>query len=396
MTPPPELPTEHQPSQIEESVSKICHSPFLNGVLKEKTIISHLYDELQYLRSRPLSKQKSAKMHRLDAPVASFSKPDRLHSGMGTEITLIFRSSACSWAGSPSGGCTMCGYWNDRASGDISPENYWHQFEVATAKYSDILTNTSEKVVFKLFTSGSFCDPREVAPEIQARILSAIASFPAVQEVVIESRPEYITDEVLDHYRSLVGDIYLEFGIGLETSSDYIRKNIINKGFTWNQFLAAVKRIHQRGFGAKAYLLFKPPFIPEYAAMLDMHQSIRDCIRAGVDTISINPTNIQQNTICGVLYGQGQFRSPGIYSLLWLIRHSVTQEELKGTQIICDPSAAGKERGVHNFTPYHLSNGEGLSILQKFVQTQDLESIPPEATGIYERLYQSELIYRKN
>ncbi|MHA1900402.1 MAG: hypothetical protein ACTSW5_05875, partial [Promethearchaeota archaeon] len=93
-----------------------------------------LWEELVYLRQRPLKKRKYESQNRLDKPVAIFSKEERLKNGMGTEITLIFRSSACSWAKSKSGGCTMCGYWNDRAPETITGENYWNQFQASLLK----------------------------------------------------------------------------------------------------------------------------------------------------------------------------------------------------------------------------------------------------------------------
>ena len=50
-----------------------------------------LWEELAYLRHRPLKKRKYQQQTKLDRPVAVFSKPERLKSGMGTEITVIFQ-----------------------------------------------------------------------------------------------------------------------------------------------------------------------------------------------------------------------------------------------------------------------------------------------------------------
>ena len=290
-------------------------------------IVKYLWEELNYLRNRPLSKQKTEKMTQIDRPVASFSRPERLRNGMGTEITLIFRSSACSWAASKSGGCTMCGYWNDRADTSISGQNFWNQFQQTITKYESLLQDPSQAIVFKMFTSGSFCDPKELDLEIQLQILRTLTTFVSVKEIVIESRPEYVQEKLLDQYKDILTTQYLEIGIGLESRSDYIRNNIINKGFTWDQFVRVTDRLHQYGFGVKAYLIFKPPFLPEYAAMTDLFNSVRACVNLGVDTISINPTNIQQHTICEVLFTKNQFRSPWLFSLLWVIKHSFSQEE---------------------------------------------------------------------
>ncbi|MHA1673789.1 MAG: archaeosine biosynthesis radical SAM protein RaSEA [Promethearchaeota archaeon] len=358
-------------------------------------IVKNLWEELIYLRNRPLSKQKAQKMTQIDRPVASFSKPERLRDGMGTEITLIFRSSACSWAASKSGGCTMCGYWNDRADKSISGQNFWNQFSQTITKYQNLLEDSSQAIVFKMFTSGSFCDPKELDLEIQLQILRKLSTFTSVKEIVIESRPEYIQDKLLEQYKEILTNQYLEIGVGLESRSDYVRNNIINKGFSWDQFVKATNRLHQYGFGVKAYLIFKPPFLPEYAAMIDLFNSVRACVELGADTISINPINIQQHTICEVLHSRNQFRSPWLFSLLWVIKNSFSQEELQSIRLICDPSAAGKDRGVHNFDPYHPSNEYCLKILEKFVHNQDLSVIPEKFPEKWWIAYRSELLSQK-
>ncbi len=337
-----------------------------------------LWEELAYLRHRPLKKTKYRQQTKLDRPVAVFSKPERLKSGMGTEITVIFRSSACSWARSKSGGCTMCGYWNDRAPESITGEDYWLQFQVAVDRNQALLADPASKIVFKIFTSGSFCDPREIPEEIQHRIITALSTYPTIHEIVIESRPEYITPKRMQKYQEILQGHgkYLEIGVGLETVDNFIRTNIINKGFDRKAFLKALDILHQVHFGMKAYLLFKPPFLTEYSSLIDTYQSVRFCVEHGVDTISINPTNIQNNTLCDELQKVRAFRPPWLYSVLWLLKSSITNEELKQTRVICDPSAAGKERGVHNCTERDASNTRCLAILHEFTQTQDIHVIP--------------------
>ncbi len=354
--------------------------------------VNELWEELVYLRNRPLKKSKYQKQTQLDRPVAVFSKEERLKQGMGKEITLIFRSSACSWARSKSGGCTMCGYWNDRAPETITEENYWNQFTNALGRHQELLANPEEQIVFKMFTSGSYCDPKEIPRDLQYRILQKLATYPTIKEIVIESRPEYVTQKLMVKYREILPDQYLEIGVGLESADNFVRTNIINKGFGWKNFIKAMDVLHEVGFGVKAYLLFKPPFLPEYAALIDIQKSIRKCIANGIDTISVNPTNIQMHTICNELEKIKGFRSPWLYSLLWVLKHSLSNEDLQTTRIICDPSAAGKDRGVHNCQIFDKSNGECLTILHEFVRKQDMSVIPEKFIGACWNSYEMELL----
>ncbi len=362
----------------------------INDYLKERENFGkELWSELRYFRDLPI-KKKSKRAQDLNRPVAVYTKPDRLMHGIGTELNIIFKSKACSWARSKSGGCTMCGYWNDRAPDNLTEDNLWNQFEYALKDKSEILADPSENIIFKMFSSGSFCDPNEFSKELQLKILSKLCEYESIKEIVIESRPEYLKDDLLGSYQSILSPCstnhnnsdkplpYLEIGIGLETSNDFIRKNFINKGFTWESFQHAVQKVHSFGLGVKAYLLFKPPFIDEYAAMSDMVNSIRDCITIGVDTISINPANIQNNTICAILEHQYKFRPPWFYSLLHLLKTTLTPEDLQKTRIISDPSASGKSRGIHNCTQGDESNFTCKKILEEFVLHQNTNVIPSQ------------------
>jgi radical SAM enzyme (TIGR01210 family) len=301
--------------------------------------------------------------------------------GVGTEITLILRSKACTWAHSKSGGCSMCGYWNDRADESISGENYWNQFLNAIQRSKEILTDPDKKIAFKIFSSGSFCDSQELPTKIQNRILQKLYEYYSIKEIVIESRPEYISNELLKTYKPLIHDKYLEFGIGLESQSDYIRTNLINKGFSKHLFLEKVRLLHKFNFGVKAYILFKPPFLNEYSALVDCYETIQFCKDNQIDTISINPTNIQNHTICEELHKRNNYRTPWLYSLLFLLKNSLQQNDLQTMRVICDPSAKGKERGVHNCEPHDPSNTKCLNILEKFIKSQDLSHIPTTFSG---------------
>ncbi len=383
---------------MSDEQAKIQNTTSIQDLISQFEKTSHpintaLWDQLTYLRRRPRKKRNSSRRENFNQPVAVFSKPDRLKSGLGTEITLIMRSKACSWAHSQSGGCSMCGYWNDRADLEIQEENYWNQFSKSIERNQKLLENPEKKIVFKIFTSGSFCDSNEISVDIQTRILRKLCSFPTIKEIVIESRPEYITSTILDTYHEICKSVYLEFGIGLESGSDYLRTNLINKGFPRDLFEKKVSLLHTYGFGVKAYVLFKPPFLNEYSALFDLRNTISYCKKVGVDTISVNPTNIQTHTICEELWKEHGFRSPWLFSLLSGIKSNFSPEDLSVVRVICDPSAKGKERGVHNCNGEKEENMEYLHILEKFVELQNPSVIPDKFRGSCYENYVFNLFY---
>ena len=54
----------------------------------QRNINQNLWEELVYLRNRPAKKRKNAQRKNFDHPVSVFSKPDRLKTGLGREITF--------------------------------------------------------------------------------------------------------------------------------------------------------------------------------------------------------------------------------------------------------------------------------------------------------------------
>ena len=89
---------------------------------------------------------------------------------------------------------------------------------------------------------------------------------------------------------------FFELAFGLETSSDRIRRDSINKGFTFEDFIRAAETARKNGATVKAYLMLKPPFLSERQAMEDIIRSIDDAAPYA-DTISINLCNVQKGTL---------------------------------------------------------------------------------------------------
>jgi len=59
-----------------------------------------------------------------------------------------------------------------------------------------------------------------------------------------------------------------EVAIGLETTNDLIRKDCINKGFSFSDFIRASEVAGKNDTSVKAYLMLKPPFLSERIAMM--------------------------------------------------------------------------------------------------------------------------------
>ena len=276
-------------------------------------------------------------------PSAAWIAPSRIGSSQGNALSIVLSSIGCAHARSDEGGCTMCSYLLDGANRNPTEEEFFLQFQLAMNQ----LEKQNPPLSVKIYTSGSFLDPDEVPLDSRNQILQAISADDRIMEVVLESRPEYVTDTVLSEVRQILGDRLVEIGVGLESSSDFVRSVCINKNFNLESFKESVEVGKRYNVGTRAYVLLKPPFMTERSALLDAQKTVTDAISIGASTISLNPVNVQRNTLVEDLWEKGKYRSPWLWSVVEVLKHA--SFVAKGTvNIVCDPVAAGKNRGTHN------------------------------------------------
>ena len=279
---------------------------------------------------------------------ASWVEKDMAGGEIVNALVLIMRTNGCCWAKSGSGGCTMCGYRTASLSG-VTEEDLNAQIDQALAKYK------GEPFV-KIYTSGSFFDPEEIPVSVRERVFR---EFAGCRRLLVESRPEFITDELA---ASLPKNMTV--ALGLESSNEEILRTSINKGFTAAQSKAAGERLKAAGLMVRTYLLLKPPFLSEKGGMEDAIASARFADPFS-DEISINPLNIQHGTYVERLWKRGDFRPPWIWSLMEVMK------KVSGTvhsRIISSPSGGGSQRGVHNCGK---CDAEALAAVERFSFSQD-------------------------
>lgn len=253
---------------------------------------------------------------------------------LGSEVSagvVILPTLGCRWG--RNSGCTMCGYVYD--SWNNSQEEILHQFKTALKSLGNI-------EYLKIFNSGSFFDPAEISQDTAKKIFSEINKL-ETRQVQVESRPEFITEDALAAKDELNAE--LEIGIGLETTSDYIRENCINKNFALWDFKIALKTCRDSGVKVKAYLLVKPPFLSEKEAISDAVNSAVEAYKLGVSRISFNPLNVQKATLAEYLWRKGEYSPPWLWSIVEILEK--TRRKVK-IPVLSHPTAAGKQRGAHN------------------------------------------------
>lgn len=258
-------------------------------------------------------------------------------------LVVILKTRGCTWA--LAGGCTMCGYANESAWTKVSEDELVAQFERAWRKYN------GEELV-KIYTSGSFLDRFEVMPGAQKRILAMVGTKPL--KVAFESLPGFATDEAFANLEGLCSK--LEVGIGVESANLRVLRDSVNKGHSFDAFPIAAAACRRHDVSVKAYLMCKPPFLKESDALTD---STRTIIAAAPHSqmVSLNPTNVQGNTLVDALYKRGSYRPPWLWTLVQALLDGRTVAEANDAQsgrgpgafmLKSDVIASGQSRGAHN------------------------------------------------
>jgi archaeosine synthase beta-subunit len=298
----------------------------------------------------------------LTSYIRCWSEEDVMDGQPCRALVIILKTRGCTWA--LAGGCTMCGYANESAWAKVTADELVTQFERAYRKYA------GEELV-KIYTSGSFIDRFEVMPQAQQRILAAIGKpapdRKAPVKVAFESLPGFITDETLAPLAGLCER--LEVGIGVESANFRVLRDSVNKGHAFEEFPRAAEVCKRHGVSVKAYLMCKPPFLKESDALVD---STRTIIEAAPHAymVSLNPTNVQGNTVVDALYKRGSYRPPWLWTIVQALLDGRTAAEQAGFKgmLKSDVIAAGQDRGAHNCGKCD-ENVSGY--LKKYKATQD-------------------------
>ncbi len=336
---------------------------------------SLIVEKIKIFRSKAIKKKYNYEEKQLDKPISFWIKEDRLLKEKGKEFTIILRTRGCSWAIGPGGGCSMCGYIQDSTVEKIDQAHIKNQIDYAFQEKIEEIIKDKDDYVLKIFNSGSFFDNDEISESTRDYMYKQIVKTPKIREVVIESRVDYITREKLTKMKRALENIYIEVAIGLETVNDHIRNAYINKGLFFKDFLEAIHLCKKHGIGVRIYLLFKPPFLNEQSAIDDCLSSILKLEELKVNTISINPLNIQKNTLTEYLFYQNRYRPPWFYSLFKCIVKACHERDiLKEVRIISSPSGAGTKRGIHNCLKREC-NSHMIKSLKNFVLTQDINHL---------------------
>ncbi len=156
-------------------------------------------------------------------------------------VAVVLEHGRCGW-----GACYFCGWGRKEAKTSL---------EELEKKYVNTLERYRGRAeIVKIFSSGSLLDPRQF-PLTFVRFLIEKAYSYGFREVVIESRPDYITPEILREIN--VKGIKITVAIGLEVADNKVLE-LLNKNMRVSDYIRAANLLREMGFGVRTYVLVNP------------------------------------------------------------------------------------------------------------------------------------------
>ena len=239
-------------------------------------------------------------------------------------IMIVLRANGCEHY-KKNGGCAMCSHFNGTMPNDIiSDSNYIEQWNsVVDGSCLDkpvenfSLNNYPVVCVYNL---GSLLNENEISTKAIAYIFESLNTFKGIKKVIIESRAEYVKDEILELIKSKFQGV-VEVGIGVESTNCEVRQLCHHKGLQdISTIQNAVSTLHKFGFKALAYVNFKPCFLTESESIEDAIKTSVDCYNMGFDAVSVEPTSLQEYSLTNYLKTLGFYRVPWLWSLQSIVK----------------------------------------------------------------------------
>ena len=244
-----------------------------------------------------------------------------------TQQTILIPGGGCAYYRAKKGNaCTFCAF--PGATRDLIKgpgyENFYGSwglsFEIYKSMFDQLINKDVEIDRMAIFNGGSFFPSSELPDKFQNYIYEEAANHPFLQELFVESYPNFILESKLENALSILDGKSLIIGIGLESSNDIVRNSFLNKGIEIALFEKKIKIMKDLGVKSSIYVFLKPHQLSERQAYDDVVNTLSYLSSLGVDEIAISCAFVSPGTILENLYDNGDFRPPWLWTILKIIK----------------------------------------------------------------------------
>lgn len=184
-----------------------------------------------------------------------------------------------------------------------------------------------------------------------------------IVQISISTRPDCISDEVLDLLEELRKQIDVSIEMGLQTAN-YHTLVKMNRGHTLAEFINAAIKIKNRGFELVSHVILNFP----NDNMLDVIESAKILSALNVDGVKIHSLYIVDNTILGELYKKQKVK---IGTLNDYIERVIRFLEFLSPRITIHRLVADPPRNGTIFGNWGLSKIQIINLIEKTLKEKN-------------------------
>jgi len=291
------------------------------------------FDDL-YRVSRPLSSiinkeefhtiVSKANIDKIRQPAFVLRTPVNICQKESKRLMVVLRTNGCFYHKEHKECCIMCNF-KQHSIPDINvvPEWLLNQLENAL---ENIKIGEGGVEQIDLLTLGSSLHDKEVPSSFISQAFRRFSSTVGLKKILIESRTEYVNKEKLIELKKMLReDQILELGIGVETTNETLRQEIIKKGMPWSEVERVVRVCSETGVSFQAYLLIGTMTLSESDVVTDAVKSAHEiadlCNKYEIPfRIAFEPVFITHNTDLEVAYNKGEYKLINLWSVVDVIR----------------------------------------------------------------------------
>lgn len=282
------------------------------------------------------------------------------------ELVVVFYTKRCQYQ------CSFCTLPSTSASSDISTAGIQSQLEQAFATAGEELAGIE---MVSLGNEGSILDERTFSKEQLEYTLRSCANLPSVKEIVLETRSEFVTEELLDQISQWASPCKLTLKIGLESADDRIRNTILAKKMDLSAFESVVEMMGRKGVALASYVLMKAdPAHGDAEAQEDARRTCEYlkelCGRTGTElTLRVNTMYRAEGSVWARWAADHGWKPPSIFDLAELMLE-VHSEDVKVFAGLYDEGLATSD-GHYEARPDF--ERWALETLEQYNKTMDVE-----------------------
>ena len=201
------------------------------------------------------------------------------------------------------GGCIFC---SNSGSGDFVPSknlSITKQIEEAKKLVENKMKNQSENQNEYIAYFQNFTNTYGNISKLSAKWDEAL-SCPQIVGLALGTRPDCLSDEVLQVLAQLADKFFLQVELGFQTSNE-ISSKYIRRGFSNKIYFDAVKKI--KNANPKIHIVTHVIFGLPGETEVDMLQTVKDVVNAKSDGIKITSLYILKDTDLATDYFNNKF-----------------------------------------------------------------------------------------